>query len=375
MRVILTGGGSGGHFYPLIAVARSLKSITESRRIPGLELIYSSSEPYDAELLREENIKFLKIPAGKIRRYFSLKNLIDPFRTFFGIIKGVWVIYLHYPDVIFAKGGYASFPTLFVAKILRIPVVVHETDTIPGKVTLWASKFAKRIAISFPESAKYFPQNKIALTGNPVRKELLMGTAERAQEVFNLEPGVPVILILGGSQGSQKINDSILDILKGLLEFSQVIHQTGENNFKGVELRAGIVLEGSSFSGRYHPEAFLDEEKMRDAFAAASVIVMRPGGSVFEVAAKGIPAILIPLPSSAQDHQRENAYAYARAGAADVLEEQNLTPHLFLGRIKSLLEDDARKAKMIEAAKAFSKPDAADKIADEIIRLTIAHGN
>ena len=274
----------------------------------------------------------------------------------------------------FAKGGYASFPALFAARILRVPVIIHETDTIPGKVTLWASKFAKRIAISFPEAAKYFSVEKTALVGNPVRREVIGGTTQEARDIFKLEAGLPVILALGGSQGSQKINDSILDIISELLEFSQVIHQTGENNFESAKLRADLVLEKSVFSRRYHPEALLDEEKYRSASKVADVVIARAGGgSIFEIAAWGVPAILIPLPGAAQDHQRENAYAYARAGGAEVLEEQNLTPHILLSRIKKILEDETRRLKMIQSAKAFSKLDAADKIADEIIKLTIQH--
>lgn len=376
MRIILTGGGSGGHFYPLIAVARSLKKLAEEQKILNLELIYLSDEPYDAGLLQSENIKFLSIPAGKIRRYFSLKNLFDPIKTVLGILKALWLVFLHYPDVVFAKGGYASFPTLFAARLLRIPVLVHETDTIPGKTVLWASRFAKRIAISFPESGKYFPSDKIALTGNPIRKEISGGTIAEARDIFRLEENLPIILVTGGSQGAEKINEAVLDILPELLEFSQVLHQTGKNNFQSVKARAGIVLERSAFARRYHLFDFLDEVGIKNAYASASLVVSRAGGSnIFEIAAAGIPAIIIPLPGSAQDHQRENAYAYARAGAAEVIEQENLTPNIFLGRIKGLLNDKSRREKMIGSAKAFSKPDAADKIADEIIKLTIAHAS
>ncbi len=371
----MTGGGTGGHFYPLIAVARSLKSLAEEEKLLSLELIYISDDPYDKSLLEAEHIKFLKISAGKMRRYFSIRNLFDPFKTFFGVFKAIWLVYLHYPDVIFAKGGYASFPTLFAARILRIPVLIHETDVIPGKTILWASKFAKRIAISFPESGKYFPSDKVALTGNPIREEIVGGKAEEARNIFGLKENLPIILVTGGSQGAEKINEIVLDILTDLLEFSQVIHQTGKNNFESVKLRSGVVLEKSSFRSHYHVYDFLDEEKMRNAYSAASLIVTRASGSIFEVAASGIPAILIPLPGSAQDHQRENAYSYARTGAAEVIEEENLTPHILLDRIRKLLGDNERREKMIFQAKSFSKPDASRKIAGEIIKLTIAHAS
>ena len=374
MKILLAGGGTGGHFYPLIAVARSLKDIAEREKIVKLELIFASDEPYDANLLREEEITFLKIPAGKFRRYFSILNFIDPFKTFWGILKALFAIYLNFPDVIFAKGGYASFPALAAAKILRIPLLVHETDTVPGKVTLWASGFARRVAISFPQSVKYFPADKVALTGNPIRRDVLGGTAEEARELFGLEPDLPLILALGGSQGAQKLNDIVLDILPELVKFSQVAHQAGRGNFEAVRLRAGLILENSSLAKRYNPYGFLDEEELRSASRAASLVVARAGGgSIFEIAAWGLPSILVPLPHAAQDHQRQNAYAYAREGAAEVLEEENLTPHVLLDRIQKLLGDKARREKMSQAAKAFAKPDAAEKIALEILKLALEH--
>lgn len=374
MRVILTGGGSGGHFYPLIAVARALRNLSVEQKIINLEIIYASDDPYDNNLLREEEIRFLKIPAGKLRRYFSILNFTDPFRTLWGILKAIWIVYLNLPDVIFAKGGYASFPALVAAKFLGIPLIIHETDIIPGKVTLWASRFSKRIAVSFGESAKYFPPERTALIGNPVRKEVLGGTWQEARELFGLEIDVPVILILGGSQGAEKINEAILDLLPELLKFSQVVHQAGKNNVASAKSRSGLLLENSSFARRYHLYGFFDEEELRNASKVASLAVARAGGgSIFELAAWGVPAILIPLSHAAQDHQRENAYAYARAGAAEVIEEENLTPHILLDRIAKLINDRPRREKMAGAAKSFSKLDAAEKIAEEVLRLTLEH--
>ena len=376
MRIIFTGGGSGGHFYPLIAVARSLRDMADSQKILNLDMIYASDEPYDAKVLQEESIRFLKVPAGKIRRYFSVKNLFDPFKIFFGVIKAIWILYLNYPDVIFAKGGYASFPTLYAAKLLKVPVIIHETDSIPGKVTLWASKFAKKVAISFPEAAKFFPKEKTALIGNPVRREVTMGNIDEAIQLFSLETNFPVVLVLGGSQGAQKLNQLTIDVLAELLSFSQVIHQAGPKNIEAARMRANLVLEKNPHKSRHHMEAFLDEEKMRSAYKAANIVIARAGGgSIFEIAAWGVPAILVPLPTSAQDHQRENAYAYARAGACEVLEEENLTQHILLDRIKKLLSDEQRRIDMSVAAKKFAKPEAAQHIAEEIVRITTQHSS
>src|SRR3989338_6134306 len=373
MRIIFAGGGSGGHFYPLIAVERALRDIASEQKLQDFDIIYAADDPYDLNLLKEDRIRYLKVPAGKIRRYFSIKNFFDPLKTAWGIIKASWLLYLNLPDVVFSKGGYASFPLLFAARLLGVPVIIHETDSIPGRVNKWAAKFAKRIAVSYPESMKYFPKEKSALTGNPIRREVIGGNIERARELFGLEEDIPVIFVFGGSQGSVKINEAILDILKDLLEFCQIIHQTGVANINTVKERMSVSLEASKFAFRYHPFTFLDEEKYKNAYKATSLIIARSGGSIFEIAAMGVPSILIPLPSSAQDHQRENAYSYARTGAAEVIEEVNMTPHILLREIKLLMADKLRLSKMSDAAKFFAKPDAAQRIALEIIRLGLEH--
>jgi UDP-N-acetylglucosamine--N-acetylmuramyl-(pentapeptide) pyrophosphoryl-undecaprenol N-acetylglucosamine transferase len=374
MKILFTGGGTGGHFYPIIAVVEALRTLMEENRLVGAEIILMSDNPYDPNLLLIEDVKFKKIQAGKIRRYFSLLNLLDIFRTIAGLVKAFLSIYLDMPDVVFGKGGYVSFPALFSARILRIPVMIHESDAAPGKVNRWAASFAKRIAISFPESAKYFPREKTALAGNPIRKSVLGFTPDEAKEFFQIEEGLPVILILGGSQGSKNINDNVLDIAHKLVEFVQVIHQTGKNNIKEAEDRLSIILEKSPCKSRYHIFAHLDDAALRNASSVADLVVSRAGASsIFELAAWGIPGIVIPLSGSAQDHQRENAYSYARSGAAEVIEENNLSPNLLLSEIQRLLEDENALQKMKEGAKKFAQPKAARKIAQELLNLALEH--
>lgn len=371
MRVVLTGGGTGGHFYPLVAVARSLKKIAEAENIARLDLFFMSDEPMDKELLFAEGIKFIKIPAGKMRRYFSLRYLPDTVKTAFGVLWAFWRTYFLMPDAIFSKGGYASFPILIAARVLKIPVIIHESDAVPGVVNKWAGKWAERIALSFAEAAKYFPGKNAAVTGNPVRQQIIGGNLAEAVEYFKLEDGIPTILILGSSQGSEKINETALALLPDAVLKYQIIHQTGKNNFEDVSGRARVVLAQSGFKNRYHPYRFLDEGELRNASRAANLIVSRASSMIFEIAAWGVPAILIPLPSAAQDHQRENAYIYARFGGAEVIEETNLTPHLILAEIDKILGNPERIKKMRMAAQAFARLDAADKIAKEIIKLGV----
>lgn len=373
MRILLTGGGTGGHFYPIIAVIRALKKIAEQEKFAVMDLEYLSDDPFNEKLLREEGVNFILVPTGKVRRYFSLLNFTDIFKTGWGVLRAVIYIFWQMPDVIFAKGGYASFPALIAARLFRIPVIIHESDASPGKVNRWAGKFAKRVAISFPESAKYFSEEKTALTGNPVRLRVLGGNIEEARSIFGHED-LPTILFLGGSQGAAKINDVLLDILPEILKEAKVIHQCGKNNFDEVSKRTSVILEKSEFKNRYGLFAFLDEDTLRSAALVSTVIVSRSGaGAIFEIAAWAKPSILIPIANSAQDHQRENAYAYARAGGAIVIEEENLAPHILLAEIKKLLADYGRMEKMKLSASDFAKTDSAEVLARQIILLALKH--
>ncbi|PIU99839.1 MAG: undecaprenyldiphospho-muramoylpentapeptide beta-N-acetylglucosaminyltransferase [Candidatus Tagabacteria bacterium CG03_land_8_20_14_0_80_41_22] len=376
MKILFTGGGTGGHFAPIISIIEALRVLIEEERLVGIEFIFMSDSPYDNDLLIKQDVRFIKVGTGKMRRYFSLLNVTDIFKTIGGLWRAFWIMYHDFPDVVFGKGGYASFPAMFAARILGIPVIIHESDVVPGRVNQWAAKFAKRIAISFPESVKYFPAAKTALTGNPIRRGVLGSTQEEAKEIFQLEKDIPVIFIYGGSQGSKNINDNIIDIAPEIVKFANVIHQCGKNNIEEVNGRLSVALEKSSFKFRYHVLNYLDENMLRNVSSVASVIVSRAGASsIFEIAAWGIPSIIIPITNSAQDHQRENAYSYARTGAAEVIEESNLTPNILLSEIKRLLEDKKRRESMKEAAKNFAQPKAARKIARELLSLALEHSS
>ena len=374
MKILLTGGGTGGHFYPLIAVAKALNAVADQEKIANLELVYMAEHPYDRNILLQNGIKFKKIYSGKIRRYFSFLNVIDAAKLIPGVLKSIFGMYLDFPDVVFSKGGYESFPPVLAARILGIPIIIHESDAIPGKANVWAGKFAKRIAVSFDGSAEYFPKGNAAVAGNPIRKEFFIREVLGAKEYFKLEDGTPTIFIFGGSQGAKNINDNVLDILPELLPDYQIIHQCGENNYQECRGRTDLILENLPFKNRYKLFPSLEFGEMRMAYGAADLAVSRAGsGSIFEIAASGLPSIIIPLDGSAQEHQRKNAYAYAKSGAAAVIEEGNLKPHILKSEIDRLFADKEEMAKMSEAAKQFAKPDAAEKIAREIIRLAIEH--
>jgi UDP-N-acetylglucosamine--N-acetylmuramyl-(pentapeptide) pyrophosphoryl-undecaprenol N-acetylglucosamine transferase len=369
MRIILLGGGTGGHFYPLIAVSRALRDIAEEERIVSLDLILMGERPYDPDAMREYNIQFEEIPAGKLRRYFSLLNFSDSIKTLHGIFRAFWHFTLRPPDVIFSKGGYDSFPVLVAARLYHIPVMIHESDAVPGMVNKWSSTFARRIGVSFPEAVHHFPPDKVALTGNPIRNDVLGGSHDEAFDMFELESGIPIVMVMGGSQGAEKINEVVLAMLPELIEKAQVIHSTGALNIESVKQEAEVSMGESPHKKRYHAYGFLNPGQLRNSSFVADVIVSRGSSTIFEIAAWGIPSILIPLSHAAQNHQRENAYNYARTGAAEVVEEENLTPHVLMAEILKIIADGKRKNEMKQAARAFARIDAARKIANELLRL------
>lgn len=374
MKIVFTGGGTGGHFYPIIAVAERVNQIIDSESIIGAKLYYFSDSPYDKEALFENSILYQEVVSGKMRTYFSFRNFFDLFKIFFGIIGAIYKLFLIYPDVVFGKGGYASFPTLLAARILKIPVLIHESDSAPGRVNRWAGKFAKRIAISFNEASDYFPSKKTAWTGHPIRKIIeLSEKKEVALDYFKFEKNLPVIFILGGSQGAELINNTILDILPKLLLNYQIIHQTGIKNFNLVKIETDMLLSENKNKFRYFPVAFLNPFLMKMASGASTIVISRAGSTLFEIASWGIPSILIPFTNSNADHSKKNAFNYARAQACSVIEEINMTGNILLSEIERIIKDKKTYEIMANNAKNFNKAGAATKIARELVNIALSH--
>ena len=376
MKIVFTGGGTGGHFYPIIAVAEEINAIIRERKLINVKLYYFSDTPYDETALFENNIQFQRIRSGKWRRYFSLRNFIDLFKITWGTLTAMVQLYLIYPDIVFSKGGYTSGPVVFAARLLRIPIFIHESDSRPGRVNLWAGRFAQRIALSYAEAADFFGperQKMIAVTGNPLRHSLRYPLSQGAREFLGLTENIPVLLIVGGSQGAEAINEVVVDALPALVEHYGVIHQTGVVNLKAVEKRTRIVLENNKLVGRYKLFAFLNPSALRMAAGAAALVVSRAGSIIFEIAAWRLPAILIPIPETISHDQRSNAFTYARSGAAVVIEQNNLLPTVLVSEINRLISQPPLLETMRAAAGRFAKPQAARLIADELMAIALSH--
>ncbi|MEK7562756.1 MAG: undecaprenyldiphospho-muramoylpentapeptide beta-N-acetylglucosaminyltransferase [Patescibacteria group bacterium] len=367
MKILFTGGGTGGHVFPIVAIVREIRRIYTKK---DLEFYYiGPKDEFGLILLQQEDLKIKTIISGKLRRYFSWQNFIDIiFKIPFGTLQSFYLLLKISPDLVFSKGGSGSIAVTYCARFLKIPVFLHESDVAPGLSNQKTSKWAKKVFVSFPKT-EYFDPEEVTLVGNPIRKELLEGSKETAKELFDLTFEKPIIMIWGGSQGAEAINDFVLRILNNLLKDFEIIHVTGRENFKGTEAESEVVID-ENLEKYYHPIGFLDEEKMKHAYKAADFIISRSGSSaIFEIAALGKPSILVPLPSAAANHQAKNAYAYVENGAALVIEQDNLTPNFFLEKIQLLFLHKETLEKMKEGALKFSKPLAAKAVAREILEF------
>ncbi|MEK9186318.1 MAG: UDP-N-acetylglucosamine--N-acetylmuramyl-(pentapeptide) pyrophosphoryl-undecaprenol N-acetylglucosamine transferase, partial [Patescibacteria group bacterium] len=326
IRILLAGGGTGGHMYPLIAVAKEIQ-----RQTPFAEIAYAGNPGrFDIDL-KAVNIKILKLATAKWRRYFSLLNFLDIPKFFWSLAQAFWKIYWFMPDAIFSKGGPGALPAILACRFYLVPIVIHESDTVPGMTTMIAAKQAKKIFLAFGEAEKYFEKADVEVVGQPVREEILNSPSKnQTRKQLGFTEDLPLVLFIGGSQGSERLNDFVIANLGSLLQNYQVLHQAGENNYReyAEEYEVEKRRISPSLLNHYKVVPYFNNDSeisMTGALAAAEVIVSRAGaGAIFEIAASGKPAILIPLPESARNHQESNAYAYQKTGAAVLIEEENL---------------------------------------------------
>ncbi|MCK4805847.1 MAG: UDP-N-acetylglucosamine--N-acetylmuramyl-(pentapeptide) pyrophosphoryl-undecaprenol N-acetylglucosamine transferase [Candidatus Pacebacteria bacterium] len=382
VRIVFTGGGSGGHTFPLIAVYRELKKVAETQKV-SLEIIYIGPDDFTLPyILKEQGIKVRTITAGKLMGSFNLiESIFGFFKTIGGIFQSLYYVYILMPDVIFSKGGYGSFPVVFWGILFFIPTYTHESDAVPGLVNHIVGRFCQKVFISFDYTKKYFSFKKTLLTGNPIRLDLFDKTLdkENTKRLLKLDIEKPVVTIIGGSQGSRHINDFILDILPKIIKDVEIIHQTGKTNYKEVAREADIVfqeiIKDKEQQKYYHFLPFFEETtipsifSLKEIFVVSDLIIARAGsGLIFEIAASGKPSILIPLPWASRGHQKKNAYEYAKNGAAIVVEEGNLKPNVFSDLILQIVSDKKRNEKMSQAALQFTKPQAAHDIAQHLLQ-------
>lgn len=372
IRICLTGGATGGHFFPLVFVARELKKIAQEKKLP-LKIFYLGSKPFNEELLKNEDIEVHLLPQVKLRKYFSFKNFVDILKFPFNFVLAFFYLFKFLPNIIFSKGGPGSLGVVLAGWILRIPIVIHESDALPGLTNRISSFFAKKIFLAFQEATPYFSNKKVEVVGQPVDIDMIQEPAILEDyKRYGLDPHRKVILIIGGSQGSQFLNDLVVDSLPDLLDLAQVVHITGAKHFKDTYLRAQTVLKTKKPQkiNDYHGFHSLPNEEIIYLMKIADLIISRAGSSsIFEIAAVQKPSILIPIDkNTAGLHQSLNATIYFKYNACLILEEKNATPHMLLTAVKKILQNKELIEKMKNGAKNFAKIFASRQIAEYLIK-------
>ncbi len=383
IRIVFTGGGTGGHIFPLLAVAEELSIIAREKNLE-LELTYMGPTTgpfsFDERIFEEKGIRVVGISSESPDNNDNvLAKLFSLVKVGLGLLQTLWHLWLIMPDAVFSKGGYGAVPVLLTSAAYRIPILIHESDVIPGKINEFGKNFALKIAISFEKTIEFFPFEKTAFTGNPIRKAFFEpGNKEESLKSFGFSPNKKTIFVYGGSQGAKKLNDLVLAMLPKTITEYQVIHQCGTKNYPEISRESEFLLRGQSRENRaqYRLYGFMNEEEIKQAYSACDLVVSRAGsGSIFEIASFGKPSILIPLSTAARDHQRENAYAFAKNGASVVYEENNLKSNLFYEGLNRLFNNPSKMEQMSLLAKEFAKPKAGAVIAKELLSISGATSN
>lgn len=364
-------------FEPIIESLRSVW-LTQKENLPdfvepqSLDITFLGVVDEQARaLFSAYDVPVMQVPSGKLRRYASPKNIVDLLvRLPVGIMWAFWRMLKIMPDVVISKGGYGSVPVVLAAWFYRIPVLLHESDVVPGKTNSWLVRLATAVTIGFPQAQGLFGKHahKLFVTGTPVRP-LESISKEEARRFWKIPEGVPMLLVMGGSQGAKQINEVLLQVLPKLLPDMAILHITGKEHYPAVQKVTSELLAQLPHKNNYQVVPYLDDT-MTAALVAADAIVSRSGASsLAEIARLRKPSLLIPYPEAAGDHQRKNAQVFLAAGAALVLDPQNLGRNLFYSNVKRLMTDEEARAIWVRNLEKVDHPEAGQKIAELALRL------
>lgn len=360
MKVIVSGGGTGGHIYPALSLIKEIK-----RQNKNAEVLYIGTEKgLESEIIPRENIPFETISISGFRRKLSFENIKTVIRFIKGIRRAKKIVKSFQPDVVIGTGGYVCAPVVYAAAHLGVPTVIHEQNSVPGLTNKFLSKYVDRIAICFEEARSFFPEEKVVLTGNPRASEVSLVSRERGQKSLNLNPLKKTVLIVGGSRGARPINEAFLSIYEELRQKEyQIVYVTGSIHYDRIISEVGESPEHIIIKPFIH--------NMPDVLAATDVIVARAGATTLaEITALGLPSILIPSPYVTNNHQEKNARALEKNGAAIVRREQDWTGEQLLKDIEDILYTDGKWEQMHFSAKKLGKIDAAAHLY-ELIEETV----
>lgn len=354
MHIVFTGGGTLGPVTPLIAVIRALRE-----RAPDAEVSWIGTKGGPEQRIVEgAGVAYRAVSSGKLRRYLSLRNLVDPFLVIKGFFEARAMLRRVGADAVVSAGGFVAVPVAWAAKSLGIPVHVHQQDVRPGLANRLSAPFAASMSVALESSLRDFARYRPSWTGNPVRPEILAGSQDEASRLFGFEKGIPVVLVLGGGTGAAGLNALVRKALPALTAKAQIVHVTGPGK------------TDPKFSHPRYRQHELLTNGLPHAFAAADIVVTRAGmGVLTELAALGKPAIIVPMPGS---HQDDNAAAFATGAGAPVLNERKASATSFADAVLGLLGDPARLAALGEGMRRMNHVDAASRVADAVIATTRA---
>jgi UDP-N-acetylglucosamine--N-acetylmuramyl-(pentapeptide) pyrophosphoryl-undecaprenol N-acetylglucosamine transferase len=350
VRIVVTGGGSGGHIYPALAVVEALHGID-----PNLEPVFvGGTQGMEAQLVPSTGLRFVGVTTRKLRKLASPSTIGVLLALAKGYVEASRFLREFRPSAVVSTGGYVAAATAIAAARRRIPVVILAPDAIPGRTNLLVSRRATRICLMFDEARAAFPAEKTVLTGLPIRAGIVSNVSQScARESLGLDSGLFTVLATGGSQGAQYLNGIVQATIGMLPPGIQVLHQVGPKNAESMAAKPG-----------YLPVAYLDAHQIPLAYRAADLTLCRCGvGSLAEAAANGLPMLMVPLPTAYADHQTGNARAMERGGAGILMPQAELSPQSLAVAIKSLRDYAAKRNAMSAASRALGRPDAAENVA------------
>lgn len=383
MRIVLTGGGTAGHVIPFEPLIESLRALflEERGKLPSLldpeelELSFLGVvDRHTQEMFATYDVPTTHILSGKLRRYVSGSGLtiIDLlFRLPLGVCIALYHMWKIMPDIVVSKGGFGSVPVVLAAAFYRIPTLLHESDARPGLANRKMIPFASAVAVGFESTRQYLGkwQYKMFVTGTPIRAQITKVPPDEARKALGIPKGERVLLVVGGSQGAKQLNEVLLKVLPALIEKMAIIHIAGEQHFPAVSAVAKELLTPSGRKDLYKPFDYLNSDKMASALAACDGVVSRAGSMLAEIAHLRKPALLIPLANSASDHQRTNAQAFESAGAALVLDPNNLGENIFRQNVETLMFNDDVRTSLQKNVEIMDIPDASKRIAQLAFQL------
>ena len=371
MKIIVSGGGTGGHIYPAITLIRAIQA-----KAPEAQFLYVGTEHgLEADIVPKEGIPFETVELQGFERHITLSNLKRAGKAMAGVAKAARIVKRFRPDAAIGTGGFVCGPILLAASLMGVPSLIQEQNVVPGITNRILSKFVTRIAVGTEAAARRFPRSKAVYTAKPIRHEVLTASREEALRTFGFDGEKPVVLVSGGSRGARAINRAMVDVLREAKDRPEVqfLHVTGKLEYEDVMKRlqdAGVELSSCPHL-RVEPYLY----QMPQAMAMADIAVFRAGATgLAELTARGIPAILVPYPYAAENHQEFNARELEKAGAARVILNRDLTSEALGNALKEMLSDSDGRKRMAERCKAMGRPRATEEIAELVLELATKHG-